>query len=57
MFMKRPYKTERPMAKKIILCVLIAASLAACGVRPKHLKAPEGSTTVYPQTYPTPDAP
>ncbi|MBU6235141.1 MAG: hypothetical protein KGQ41_04795 [Alphaproteobacteria bacterium] len=43
------------MFQKLILCLLLAASLTACGIKPKNVKPPEGSTTVYPRTYPAPD--
>lgn len=40
--------------KKAILCVMIAASLAACGVKPGKVKPPSGSRDIYPATYPAP---
>lgn len=44
------------MFKSFTLCLLAALALVACGVKPKALKAPEGSTATYPRSYPAPDA-
>lgn len=44
------------MAKNILLCILALAALTACGIKPKSLKPPADSSTVYPRSYPAPDA-
>jgi hypothetical protein len=33
----------------------MVSALAACGVKPKNVKPPEGAQGVYPSVYPYPD--
>lgn len=42
--------------KKAILCMMMTAALAACGVKPGDVKPPSGAEGLYPGTYPQPEA-
>jgi uncharacterized lipoprotein len=44
------------MMKRILLAVCAVVLLSACGIKPGDVKAPKDSKTVYPRTYPAPDA-
>jgi hypothetical protein len=42
------------MRKYLLYILAITVPLAACGVKPKSVKAPEGAEEiVFPRTYPT----
>jgi hypothetical protein len=46
-----------PLIKCFLLCSLVLG-IAACGIKPKHLTAPDAESdnpSVFPRTYPTPD--
>jgi hypothetical protein len=45
------------MKNIIILSVLMALGLSACGKRPRALDPPEGTHEIYPKHYPPADEP
>jgi hypothetical protein len=40
------------MTKTFLLSILALCFLAACGVKPGHVKAPDGAHGAYPRVYP-----
>ena len=42
--------------KRVLICVMTAMLVSACGIKPGNVRAPEGSVDVYPRSYPAPEA-